>query len=274
VALPTPPKNDVTKFVVAPQATVSADTVRDVSGSPVLRKEGVPLRAATLQHEGRNEHDRLIPRGELSKQIQLSRLDRLANSGNANALTILGLRGADGDAAISPSDAVRFLTQAAKKGQAVAQYRLGTLYERGEGVPTDGVQAAHWYELAANQGNRKAMHNLAVLYAAGAQGNKNMALAAGWFAKAALLGLSDAQFNLAVLYERGDGVRQSLLDAYKWYSVAAASGDAESKSRINILQTQLNDTDKETGNRLAAAFRPAPLNRRANVPPDMADLKD
>jgi localization factor PodJL len=206
--------------------------------------------------------------------VAVDRVVKLANAGNATALTILGLRAVDGTngAPVNLPDAVKFLTQAAEKGQAVAQYRLGTLYERGQGVGADGAKAVHWYGLAAAQGNRKAMHNLAVAYAGGVGGKKNMAEAARWFAKAASLGLSDSQFNLAVLYERGDGVPQSLGDAYKWYSIAAATGDAESKARIGVLQTQLNDADKAAANRSVGSFRAAPLNRAANVPPEPADL--
>ena len=196
---------------------------------------------------------------------------QLANAGNPVALTILGLKALDGQPANLP-EAVRFLTQAAEKGQAVAQYRLGTLYERGQGVPADPAKAARWYEMSATQGNRKAMHNLAVSYASGAGPRKNMAEAARWFAKAAALGLSDSQFNLAVLYERGDGVPQSLLDAYKWYSIAAAAGDAESKQRMGVLATQLSDSDRAAANKSAATFHAAPLNRGANVPPEAADL--
>jgi localization factor PodJL len=204
----------------------------------------------------------------------LERLTRLASAGNPTALTILGLRAADGTngAPVNLPEAVKLLTQAAEKGQAVAQYRLGTLYERGQGVSVDGVKAVHWYGLAAAQGNRKAMHNLAVAYAGGIGGKKNMAEAARWFAKAAALGLSDSQFNLAVLYERGDGVPQSLADAYKWYAIAAATGDAESKARVGVLQTQLSDADKAAASRSVLAFHAAPLNRGANVPPEPTDL--
>jgi localization factor PodJL len=206
--------------------------------------------------------------------VAADRVIQLANTGNPVALTILGLRDLDGTGgtAVNLPEAVRFLTQAAEKGQAVAQYRLGTLYERGQGMPADGAKASHWYELAATQGNRKAMHNLAVSYASGAAGKKNMAEAARWFAKAAGLGLSDSQFNLAVLYERGDGVPQSLLDAYKWYSIAAAAGDSESKQRIAVLQTQLGDADKAAANKSAATFHAVALNRAANVPPELSDL--
>jgi len=204
----------------------------------------------------------------------IERVIKLANAGNPTALTILGLRAVDGTDGVTGNlpDAVKFLGQAAEKGQAVAQYRLGTLYERGQGIAADGAKAVHWYGLAAAQGNRKAMHNLAVAYASGIGGKKNMAEAARWFAKAASLGLSDSQFNLAVLYERGDGVPQSLVDAYKWYSIAGATGDAESKARMGVLQTQLSDADKAAANRSVGSFRATPLSRIANVPPEPADL--
>ena len=42
----------------------------------------------------------------------------------------------------------------------MAQFRLGTLYERGVGVKTDLARAKIWYSRAAEQGNVKAMHNL------------------------------------------------------------------------------------------------------------------
>ncbi len=196
-----------------------------------------------------------------------------ANEGNAIAETIIGLKYLDGQGiAADPTQALKWLQKAADAGQAVAQYRLGTMYERGQGVAANPATAAKWYQASANQGNRKAMHNLAVAFAEGATGKKDMAESARWFSKAAALGLSDSQFNLAVLYERGDGVPQSLIDAFKWYSIAAAAGDAESKARLTVLQTQLSDPDRAAATRAAQAFRVAPLNRSANVPPEPADL--
>jgi len=154
----------------------------------------------------------------------------------------------------------------------VAQYRLGTMYERGRGVAADAVKSVHWYTLAAQAGNRKAMHNLAVAYASGTGVTKNLAEAARWFSKAAVLGLSDSQFNLAVLYERGLGVPQSLLDAYKWYAIAAATGDAESKARIDALATQLSADDRRVAQSSASAFRAQPLDVKANVAPLMSEV--
>jgi localization factor PodJL len=192
-----------------------------------------------------------------------------ANGGNDVAETIMGLRNLDASDSVA---AFQWLEKAALQGQPVAEYSLGTLYERGQGVAASPALALKWYLAAANQGNRKAMHNLAVAYAEGSAGPKNTQEAARWFAQAAALGLSDSQFNLAVLYERGDGVPQSLIDSYKWYSIAAAGGDAESKARIAVLKTQLSATDRQAAERAAQNFRPEAPNRIANVPPEPGDI--
>jgi localization factor PodJL len=192
-----------------------------------------------------------------------------ANGGNATAETIIGLKNLDANDSVA---AFQWLQKAALQGQPVAEYRLGTLYERGQGVAASAALAVKWYLAAANQGNRKAMHNLAVAYAEGSAGPKNTAEAARWFAEAAVLGLSDSQFNLAVLYERGDGVPQSLIDSYKWYSIAAAGGDIESKARMAVLKTQLSSADLAAAERAAQNFQPAALNRIANVPPEPSDI--
>ena len=40
----------------------------------------------------------------------------------------------------------------AEQGYAGAQYALGVMYARGDGVPEDDKQAVKWYRLAAEQG--------------------------------------------------------------------------------------------------------------------------
>jgi|GEM_PF-568770 len=197
------------------------------------------------------------------------RLTTLANGGNAKAQLLVGLKFLDGDGvAVNEAVASKWLQRAADQSEPIAQYRLGTLYERGHGVATNAAKAVQLYSLAAHQGNRKAMHNLAVAYAEGAGTQKNYTEAARWFGRAATLGLADSQFNLAVLYERGLGVPQSLSQAYKWYAVAATQGDTESKARVVALSSQLTPADLNVAERAAATFKPEPLNRAANVPPE------
>jgi localization factor PodJL len=210
------------------------------------------------------------------QQAKTSPMDTLksaAGAGNSQAQLLLGLDYLDGNGVkTNEAEAARWFERAANQGEPVAAYRLGTLYERGRGVPASAAKAAKWYTAAANQGNRKAMHNMAVAYAEGSGVKKDFAQAAQWFTKAAMLGLADSQFNLAVLYERGMGVKQSLTNAYKWYAIAASQGDKESKARVDALSTQLSASDRAAAQRAASAFKPAPLERAANVAPNLASV--
>ena len=201
----------------------------------------------------------------------LDRLTALANAGNARAQLVVGLKYLE-STPVNEKEAAKWLQRAADAGEPVAQYRLGTLYERGRGVPTDAAKAMRWYQAAANQGNRKAMHNLAVAFAEGTGVQKDFAEASRWFLRAANLGLPDSQFNLAVLYERGLGVPQNLVDAYKWYAIAAAQGDGESKTRLNAISSQLSPEERSAAQNAARSFRAGALNARANVAPTVAEV--
>jgi len=246
----------------APAAPSASEAKPAAAPAPTGAKAPAPAAPTTAAPQA----NRAVP-------LSTDKIAAAANAGDPVAEAVIGLKYLDGQGIpADPVQASKWLQKAADAGQAVAQYRLGTMYERGQGVTANPVTAAKWYQAAANLGNRKAMHNLAVAFAEGSTGKKDMAESARWFSKAAALGLSDSQFNLAVLYERGDGVPQSLIDAYKWYSIAAGAGDAESKTRLAVLSTQLPETDRAAALRSAQAFKPAPLNRIANVPPEPSDI--
>ena len=55
----------------------------------------------------------------------------------------------------------------AKAGIALAQYNLGLMYDTGNGVPKDAVQAVSWYRKAAEQGYASAQNNLGLMYYTG-----------------------------------------------------------------------------------------------------------
>jgi localization factor PodJL len=272
-----PAANSGQPFTVAPQVGVGEDRPEQQAASapeagpdiengppPSSVPEPVKPQVATSRP----------PRPAPGAPPTLARITQLATQGNPLAQTVIGIRaqGNTEGSAANPAEAFKWLSRAAQQGQAVAQYRLGTLYERGQGVAANAATAASWYEKAAAQGNRLAMYNLAVAMANKSLGRQNMPEAARWFSKAASLGLVDAEFNLAVLYERGDGVPQSLLDAYKWYMIAAAAGDNGAQQRAAVLATQLSETDRAAAQKSAQGFKPTPLNRAANVPPEPADL--
>jgi localization factor PodJL len=202
------------------------------------------------------------------------RLTALANGGNVKAQAVLGFSYLDGTNGftVNEAEAARWLERASNSGDAMAAYRLGTLYERGHGVPTNAKKADELYGIAAKKGNRKAMHNLAVAFAEGSGVPKNLQQASQWFTRAAEMGLSDSQFNLAVLYERGMGVKQSLTEAYKWYAIAATGGDSESKARVDALATQLTPADKASAQAAAQGFHAKPMDPAANTAPTAADI--
>ena len=62
----------------------------------------------------------------------------------------------------NPGEAARWYQQAAHQGVAEAQYNLGVLYTRGEGVPQDLVHAYLWLALAALRFPRGESHATAV----------------------------------------------------------------------------------------------------------------
>ena len=81
----------------------------------------------------------------------------------------------------------------AQKGNAIAQFILGFMYENGEGVPQDYKKAEKWYHKAAEQGDTDAQYNLGNLY-----DNENLGVAHDyvmshmWFTIASVNGYQDA----------------------------------------------------------------------------------
>src|SRR2546426_2118928 len=56
------------------------------------------------------------------------------------------------------------LQKEADSGDAVAQYDLGRMYYKGDGVPKDAAKAAEWHQKAAAQGDAVAQELLALMY--------------------------------------------------------------------------------------------------------------
>ena len=52
----------------------------------------------------------------------------------------------------------------AEQGDAEAQFNLGVMYSKGQGVAQDDAQALAWYRKAAEQGYAKAQFNLGLMY--------------------------------------------------------------------------------------------------------------
>lgn len=66
------------------------------------------------------------------------------------------------------SNLLELVVPLAENGNAEAQCYLASMYHLGTGVISNGITAAHWYELAAEQGYSLASNNLSTLYSTGA----------------------------------------------------------------------------------------------------------
>ena len=119
-------------------------------------------------------------------------------------------------------------TPLAEAGDANAQYNLGVMYGRGDGVPQDYAEAVKWYRLAADQGHASAQSNLGVMYGNGDGVPQDYAEAIRWYRLAADQGDADAQYNLGFMYRLGDGVLQDNVMAHMWYNIASANGNDKS----------------------------------------------
>jgi localization factor PodJL len=188
-------------------------------------------------------------------------LEQAASAGEPAATYELGLqRLASGDTNLG----VNLIRRSANQGFPAAQYRLAKLHEKGEGVAREVGEARKWTERSAVSGNRKAMHDLGVFYANGEGVAASMPTAAEWFRKAAELGLADSQFNMGELYEKGLGVTANRGEAFYWFRIAARNGDQDAAARAEQISRTLSPEDLARQTRRADAFRPRPLDPRAN----------
>ena len=95
------------------------------------------------------------------------------------------------------------LRKLAGQGDAEAQWQMGVRFHNGEGVPHDDTQAMQWFQRAAEQGH------------------------------------VTAQGALGAYYFAARGVPRDLSKAYFWSMIAMAQGDEISKSRLQLLASQM-----------------------------------
>jgi hypothetical protein len=77
--------------------------------------------------------------------------------------------------------AYRLIKPLAEQGLPEAQFNLGLMYDKGQGVPQDYAEAVKWYRKAAEQGFAEAQTNLGIMYFTGQGVPKDYVLAHMWF---------------------------------------------------------------------------------------------
>ncbi|MCH8977158.1 MAG: sel1 repeat family protein [Proteobacteria bacterium] len=100
----------------------------------------------------------------------------------------------------------------------LAQYYLGVMYMKGQGVEQDYEQAGEWFRKASKQG------------------------------------LGVAMYKLAGLYTKGNGVPKDLEFAYVWYSVGAIHKHQKSMNMIEKAKSNLSSEELASANQLIAEY--------------------
>ena len=76
----------------------------------------------------------------------------------------------------------------AKRGNALAQFNLGLMYDKGEGVKRNYKMAVKWYKLAASKNSALAQYSLGWMHSQGWGSPKDNAEALDWYRLAAKQG--------------------------------------------------------------------------------------
>ena len=103
----------------------------------------------------------------------------------------------------------------AKQGNPDAQYNLGQMYRKGDGVPQNYKTAVKWYRLAAKQGD------------------------------------ASAQTNLGVMYGLGQGVIQDWVYAHMWGNVASSNGSVNGGKLRDLAAKKMPPSQLEKAQDLA-----------------------
>ncbi|OGW49002.1 MAG: hypothetical protein A2V62_05915 [Nitrospirae bacterium RBG_19FT_COMBO_58_9] len=160
---------------------------------------------------------------------------------------------------------IQQLHKQAEKGDAEAQFNLGLLYDRGQGVRKDKSEALRWYRLAATQGDTFAQNALGDNYWEGTGVPKDDTEAVRWWRLAAEKGFAPAQHSLGkLLAGGGQGVPSDKVQAYTWLLLAAAQGDEEAGRQSDILSKQLKPAEITNAKKLVKQWKPARASVTAN----------
>jgi len=99
-------------------------------------------------------------------------------------------------------------------------YQTGSdAYDRG-----DYETALKEFRPLAEQGDALAQFNMGVMFAKGQGVSQYYQEAVRWYRKAAERGHASAQFNLGLMYYKGQGLAQEYQEAAKWFRLAAEQG--------------------------------------------------
>ena len=170
----------------------------------------------------------------MSKKVKM--LHEAAKDGNAEAQFDLANRYMFGEGIKMDTDrALMLYREAAGNGHVEAQFTLGSLYEELPGNGFMSESEALWmFHQAADQGHIEAQFQLGRCYSHCFFSELNRVEAYKWFTMAAAHGHANALYELGKCYYEGGGVAQNKVEAVDLYRKAAEQGVKEAQYELGL----------------------------------------
>ena len=155
------------------------------------------------------------------------KIHKLLFAGLLSACTISAHAGFDeGEAAYKKQDydtALKEWQPLAEQGDAWVQFRIGNMYDEGQGVKQDYTEAMKWYRKAAAQG------------------------------------IANASITIAMKFRTGEGVKPDGLKVRYWVGKAADEGDEQAKDVV-LKMSMVPDDELTLIRRIKAAAKRGDIN--------------
>ena len=143
------------------------------------------------------------------------------------------------------SNVFNFQQKLAINGNVNAQYKLGFMYEVGEGVEADIEQAKHWYKLAAEAGSSQAeQRNTYLTIKEHGYDKDKYAEWLNGIKKDAGQSKPDAVLLLGQLHHQGLGVKKDLKQSLELLNLVNVLGAANVEKEIGVIQRQIKAQKK------------------------------
>jgi TPR repeat protein len=146
-------------------------------------------------------------------------------------------------------------TPLAAKGDVAAQFKVGLIYYKGQGVQPNYPEALNWFKKAALQGHPLAQYNVGYMNEKGEGTPQDYAGAAKYYRQSAEQGNRLAQYNLGYMYEKGQGVSPDEVQALMWYNLAAVQGETKARTARDRITIWMTPAQIAEAQRLAREFK-------------------
>ena len=173
-------------------------------------------------------------RASLSDDNELAKVQARVDAKDPAAITMLGDFHYFGKHGLERNfqRSLSLWREAADRGSAEAQMKLGTCYSSGDGVKQDEAKARYHWGKSACLGHMGARHNLGVVEST----SGNFERAVRHWMISAKMGVKDSLDNIKVMFAAGHATKQQYREALVGYQ--AATEETKSHEREKVLRSQ------------------------------------